>query len=711
MGYGLKTSASEKSSKTDNAGSDQPSYMRLLVYVVLIFVGCLVLFALGRLGTSYLFRKFTGRDYHLSLRFVLMVGGTLFATAVLLTGWLGLKNMEQTLRKNVGESLVVVVRSTDESLRVWYEARKEAILSQAQDKNLLPWIQKLLQLPRTCGILNENQAQMKLRENYLRLHQSGTEDMFLIAPDRLTIAAMNPNDIGSSNILARHATKLIDRAFSGETVFIPPIKPGNHPDDLWDKRKSRGVNLYLATPVRDEKGNILAVLVHSIDLFKDFSSIFHAGRISESGETYAFNEKGLLLTASRFSRELKEWGLIDKEDHTGGVLSLRVATPPVNLTEGPVLDIPQNDLPLTKMAQIAMLGRNGVDVEGYRDYRGVRVLGAWIWDDVLGIGLTTEIDEKEALKAFTSTRIVVVTVVSITVILALLLVSVVLWVGEHSRRTLEAAKNEWEHLAETRTKELQQREKKFRVIFDQTKQLMAVLDTNGNVLEVNRAAMEMTENNLENMLDRPFWKASWWAHSEELRQNIEQAVKRTASGEFVQFEFSIPTPEGEKASIDFTMTPVMDKNNEVLFLLPMGHDITERIKAEQKIAASEKRSRSLLESAPDAMIIVNQDGVIEGANKQAEKLFRYTREELLWQPIEQLVPEVIREDHVHVRNKYIANPFHLSMGSGQEFFTPNKRWRNYSRRNQPESFGNRRWTIDRGIHTRHYRAKEIDACD
>ena len=672
LGIRVETSTSEKPSKTNNAESERPDYMRLLVYVVLIFIGCLMLFALGRFGISYLFRRFTGRDYQLSLRFVLMVGGTLFATAVLLTGWLGLKNMEQTLRENVGESLVVVARSTDESLRVWYEARKESLLAHAKDKQILPWVKQLLQLPRTNGILNENRAQTNFRENYLRLHQSGTEGMFLIAPDRLTIATMNPNDVGSSNILARYATQRIDRAFSGETVFIPPIKSGNHPDDIWNVRKTRGVNLYLATPVRDEQGNILAILVHSIDLFKDFSSIFHAGRISESGETYAFNDKGLLLTASRFTRELKEWGLIDKEDHSGGVLSLRLATPPVNLTEGPELDVSPSDMPLTKMALRAIAGQNGVDVEGYRDYRGVRVLGAWIWDDVLGIGLATEIDEKEALKAFTSTRIVVVAVVSITVILALLLVSVVLWVGEHSRRTLEAAKNEWEHLAETRTKELRRREKKFRAIFDQTKQLMAVLDTNGNVLEVNRTAIEMTENDLESMLDRPFWKASWWDHSEELKKKIEQAVKKTASGEFMRFEFSMPTPKGEKASIDFTLTPVMDENNEVLFLLPMGHDITERIKAEQKIADSEKRSRSLLESAPDAMIIVNQDGVIEGANKQAETLFRYTREELLWQPIERLVPESMREDHVHVRNKYISKPFRLSMGGSQEFFAQTK---------------------------------------
>ena len=48
------------------------------------------------------------------------------------------------------------------------------------------------------------------------------------------------------------------------------------------------------------------------------------------------------------------------------------------------------------MAQSAIAGRSGSDVEGYRDYRGVRVIGAWQWLEELGFGLTTEIDEAEA---------------------------------------------------------------------------------------------------------------------------------------------------------------------------------------------------------------------------------------------------------------------------------------------------------------------------
>ena len=58
-------------------------------------------------------------------------------------------------------------------------------------------------------------------------------------------------------------------------------------------------------------------------------------------------------------------------------------------------------------------------MEGYRDYRGVPAYGAWLWDDKLGVGLATEIDQADALGPYFTTRMVILTVLGITVLLAL----------------------------------------------------------------------------------------------------------------------------------------------------------------------------------------------------------------------------------------------------------------------------------------------------
>src|SRR5690242_1713226 len=81
---------------------------------------------------------------------------------------------------------------------------------------------------------------------------------------------------------------------------------------------------------------------------------------------------------------------------------------------------------------------------------------------------------------------------------------------------------------------------------------------------------------------------------------------------------------------------------------------------------TEARFRDLLEAAPDAMVIVDSRGRIVLVNGQAERLFGYTRAELLGKPIETLVPASLRAGHVGHRDGFFHDPRPRPMGSGLE---------------------------------------------
>src|SRR5207244_524039 len=81
---------------------------------------------------------------------------------------------------------------------------------------------------------------------------------------------------------------------------------------------------------------------------------------------------------------------------------------------------------------------------------------------------------------------------------------------------------------------------------------------------------------------------------------------------------------------------------------------------------------SLLEAAPDALVIVNQTGSIVLVNGQAETLFGYGREEMLGRPVEMLIPERFRAGHLGYRAAYVADPHVRPMGLGRELFGRHK---------------------------------------
>jgi two-component system, LuxR family, sensor kinase FixL len=87
-----------------------------------------------------------------------------------------------------------------------------------------------------------------------------------------------------------------------------------------------------------------------------------------------------------------------------------------------------------------------------------------------------------------------------------------------------------------------------------------------------------------------------------------------------------------------------------------------------ELQIGEERFRRVVEAAPNAMIMVNQEGQITLANQQAEKTFGYPREELLGRPMEMLVPERVRSDHRGFRHDYFCDPQARPMGAGRELF-------------------------------------------
>jgi PAS domain S-box-containing protein len=117
--------------------------------------------------------------------------------------------------------------------------------------------------------------------------------------------------------------------------------------------------------------------------------------------------------------------------------------------------------------------------------------------------------------------------------------------------------------------------------------------------------------------------------------------------------------DGSEVPIEIGLNPITTEAGT--FALASIIDITERKRAEQ-------RFQLVVEAAPNAMLMMDVDGQIVLVNAQTEKLFGYSREELLGQPVEHLVPERFRAGHPEHRRSFFVDPQARSMGAGRDLY-------------------------------------------
>lgn len=147
-------------------------------------------------------------------------------------------------------------------------------------------------------------------------------------------------------------------------------------------------------------------------------------------------------------------------------------------------------------------------------------------------------------------------------------------------------------------------------------------------------------------------------------------IKGALSGVPQVFEREIITPQGIRNSIAHYY-PDMVNNTTNGFYVYVS-DVTNFKDTEKKLKASELKFRQFLESAPDAVVIIDQSGNIEAVNAQTENLFGYNREELTGKQIEFLIPEKLRSKHLANRALFSKSPHVRPMGAGMELFALKK---------------------------------------
>ncbi len=340
--------------------------------------------------------------------------------------------LKSTLQEVYREHMETLLEADVMALSIWITDHQEFVDTWAAQPETIALVRQLV---ATSDEMSTDELPMLWGQSPLRelvasfqplQEKDDWVDMAVIDLRRRVIGAESPETLGLE-LNRRGQSQIADLLIRGVPTVAPPAAAGT-----WTYREGKsapeadpGPVMWFGSAIRDEQGRIIAGIGLSMPARDGglFSDILQLGQMGESGETYAFDENGILLSHSRFTDDLRELDLLtDTSGAENEMLHVVLRDPGGDMTRGFVPEASRSMMPLTYAVSQAIMRSREVLEETeapldettsqkpssfqiqsrvdppYRDYRGVPVIGAWTWIGSFDFGVVTEVNAEEAYR-------------------------------------------------------------------------------------------------------------------------------------------------------------------------------------------------------------------------------------------------------------------------------------------------------------------------
>ncbi|MFT6327856.1 MAG: diguanylate cyclase (GGDEF)-like protein/PAS domain S-box-containing protein [Crocinitomicaceae bacterium] len=455
----------------------------------------------------------------------------------------------------VAESLRVVRDATHLAIKAWAVENENHIKILAQDPNIISLTEKLLATNQSQDALLKNPAQQTLR-NYLKPVLSGYElrGFFIISRANLNLASTRDNNTGITNLTIRK-TEFNRRVWDGETLISSPQESDVPLKDQQGKLIEHYPTMFVGSPIRNSQGKIIAILTLRIDPTAKLREIAQIGRIGQTGESYLIDRQGYLLTKSRFEEELIRKKLLNTGERSTFNIQANESTVNVNNQKSS----------FTRMVSSVIEGGAGINIEGYIDYRGEIVVGAWAWEPKLMFGIVTKIDKEEVFIPYNRTKQSFILFTTG----AMLFFGIFSWLFVHIHTRMQANINQ----ADT--------------LFENAGEPILIIDNkSGNIISANKLTSKLLKYSQEELLGLNISSL----REKSTRGKVPEDLKDVNKNGFKLIKTYYCDKNGKKIPVEVSAKLVSYGNSEVI--LSIIRDVTNNQKSLAQLQESESRLKS-----------------------------------------------------------------------------------------------------------------------
>lgn len=366
----------------------------------------------------------------------------IIAAIMLATVGLSLRVMvEQRLRNDLVSKLETILNADVAALKLWLRHQETTASSIAADLTVVAQTERLISLaaanPQISQLELLQTPELKALKDELApdCDAKGFTGWQIVDQQHHILACLRNELVGVEN--AKDDRPYADRALQGTPTVSPPRKSRVLLPAADGELKIGLPTMFAWAPIRDAQGKVIAAIGLRIPPEAEFTKILEIGWSGKSGETYAVAHDARMVTNSRFDAQLREIGLLT--DNQDSMLNITLRDPGVDLMKGSRPKIPRADQPLIPSAESLLAGKSEINVDGYRDYRGVWSVGAWTWLPEYDLGVITEQDAGEAFNVLAVMRGVFLSLFALLLLSALGIFVCMLLMQRQNREAQRAA--------------------------------------------------------------------------------------------------------------------------------------------------------------------------------------------------------------------------------------------------------------------------------